>query len=526
MEVELLINRANGETRVALLEDGSVKELYIERDRDRGIVGNVYRGRVTRVLPGMQAAFVEVGLERAAFLYVADIVLPEELQQLQEAPEHAEPPEPVVVDETESQESQEPQESQDSEPPAPRAPRPSIAALLRPGQQITVQIAKEPLGTKGARVTNYVTLPGRYVVFMPTMDRIGVSRKITDEAERKRLKSLLESLRKPGEGGFIARTVCTGLEEKAIDKDMNFVRSLWSQVVARAEEQRAPAMLQQDLDLVLRATRDLFTENVTRLVVDNAHEADRIKNLVGKFAPELAERVELSQDTLPLFDRYGIEGEVERALLRKITLKSGVTIVVDEAEALTAIDVNTGRFVGNQDLEATILRTNLEAAKAIAAQIRLRNLGGIIIVDFIDMQSEDSRKQVYDAFCEEIALDRAKTHVLSMSGLGLIEMTRKRVRASLGRSLTEACPYCDGRGRVRSKTTISHDIFREIDRQARLHPDGAILVSAMPEVAGMLADDREHLPQLERKLGRSIVVEARGDFHQEVYQVSVRPGAR
>jgi ribonuclease G len=295
----------------------------------------------------------------------------------------------------------------------------------------------------------------------------------------------------------------------------------------KAIQSAPPALLARDLDLVLRATRDLFTENIDRLVVDSAEEAQRIESLVRSYAPELVSRIQVVEEGEPLFDRYGIEQEVERALIRKITLKSGVTIVIDEAEALTAIDVNTGRFVGSRDLEATILKTNLDAAKAIASQIRLRNLAGIIIVDFIDMGRAESRNQVYETFVEELAKDRAKTHVLPITGVGLVQMTRQRVRTSLGRTLTEPCPYCDGRGRLRSKRTLCHDILREVRRQAHAHPQGGIVVSAMPEVAAMLSEEhRDRLTALEKRLERSIVVEARGDLHQEVYQVSVRPRSR
>ncbi|MEQ8277780.1 MAG: Rne/Rng family ribonuclease [Deltaproteobacteria bacterium] len=499
MSARIVINRAPGEARVAFLRDGVLEEIYIERDHHLGVVGNVYRGKVTRVLPGMQAAFVEIGLGRAAFLYVDDIVTEEDLAR--DAAEDIE-------------------NSVDVPPPRERPP---IEKLLSEGQQIVVQVAKAPLGTKGARVTGYVTIPGRYVVYMPTIQKVGVSRKITQDAERKRLRELVESLRQPEDGGFIVRTVCEGLDSDTIAKDMEFVRSLWREVEEAARTQPVPALLLADLDLVLRATRDLFNDDVEALVVDSAEQGERIKRLLNRSAPHLSERVEIYEEPEPIFDRFGLEVEVERALLREITLPSGAAIVVDEAEALTAIDVNTASFVGSKDLEATLLKTNLEAAKAIAAQIRLRNLGGIIIVDFIDMQLPESREKVFSCFVEEIEKDRAKTHVSTMSDFGLIEMTRKRVRPSLGKALTEPCPYCDGRGRIRSKATLCQDILREIKRQAQLHPDGQILVSAMPEVAARLWEDTsKRLVKLEEQLGRNIVVEARRDLHQESYEVLVR----
>jgi ribonuclease G len=489
---ELLINRSPGETRVALVEEGAVRELYVERDDDRGVVGNIYLGRVTRVLPGMEAAFVDIGLDRAAFLYVDDIVRPGE----------------------------EPTEAGDGS----RERDVAIGQLLREGQAITVQVVKEPIGTKGARVTNYVTIPGRFVVYLPTMEKIGVSRKISDETERQRLREVLESLQKGGPtGGLIARTVCKDMSSEQLRPDVELVRAAWRQVSAKATASSPPILLMNDLDLVLRATRDLFTDSVDRLIIDSAEEAARVRELVSSYAPNLAARIEVAPEGEPLFDRYGIEAEIERALLRKIALKSGVTIVVDEAEALTAIDVNTGRFVGSRDLEATILKTNLEAAKAIAEQIRLRNLGGIIIVDFIDMEQPESRQEVFEVFVKELERDRARTHVLPITGVGLIQMTRQRLRTSLGRALTEPCPYCEGRGRVRSKATICHDALREAHRQAIAHTEGPILISAMPEVAAMLTEEhRAELLATERALGRSIVVEARGDLHQEVYQVAVR----
>ncbi|MCK6547799.1 Rne/Rng family ribonuclease [Myxococcota bacterium] len=501
MEASILINRAHGETRVALLEDGVVAEIYIERDHELGFVGNIYKGRVLRVLPGMQAAFVDVGLEKAAFLYVDDIVTGD-------PPHEADDP-----DEGEGHHHGRP----------PAAERPSITQLIREGQELICQVTKDPLGTKGARVSTYVSIPGRHVVYMPTMRHIGVSRRITDDGERKRLRAIIEANRKPNEGGFIVRTVSTGLEGDRIIEDMEFVRSLWSEIQERSWSVPAPALLQSDLDLVLRSTRDLFTRDVSKCLVDSPKEAERIKKLLGKFAPHLMDRVQLFEDDEPIFDHFGIEPDLERALMRKISLKSGGSIIIDEAEALTAIDVNTGSFVGSRNLEATILKTNLEAAREIVAQLRLRNLGGIIIVDFIDMEEPENRAKVYDAFNTELAKDRAKTHVLPMSGLGLVEMTRKRVRPSLGKTLTEPCPYCDGRGRIRSKKTICRDVFREIDRQAHRHSTGTIVVNAMPEVAAMFTEDEyERLLELESQLGRSIVIEASSDLHQEVYQVSVR----
>lgn len=499
MGSQILINRSPGETRVALLEDGALVEIYIERDHDHGVVGNIYQGKVARVLPGMQAAFLQIGLDRAAFLHADDIALPGEGQDDDDL------------------------DLEVSEPRPPRSDRPSIGQLLREGQELLVQVAKAPLGTKGARVTNYVSLPGRYVVYMPTVPKIGVSRRIGDDAERARLKAIISAHRQPNEGGFIVRTVCAGLGEEVIARDMAFVRSLWAEVEAKAKGAPPGTVLYADVDLVLRTARDLFGDEVERVVVDDQEERDRIRALLEKSAPHLAARVELHQGHVPLFQAHGIEQELERAMSRTIELKSGGSIVIDEAEALTAIDVNTGSFVGSRDLEATILKTNLEAAQTVARQVRLRNLGGIIIVDFIDMQSPENRTKVHGTFVEHLAKDRAKTNALPMSEFGLVEMTRRRVRPSLGKTLSEPCPYCEGRGRVRSRRSVCQDILREIEQQARTQPHGDVLVSAMPAVAAMLTtEDRAQIEALEERLGRPIVVEARGELHQEAYEVSVR----
>ncbi|MEL6187763.1 MAG: Rne/Rng family ribonuclease [Myxococcota bacterium] len=499
METELLVSRALGETRVAVLEDGVTQEVYLEREHERSVVGNIYRGRVTRVLPGMQAAFVDIGLPRAAFLYVDDIVTRAEEDEREEG------------------------EDLDSDEDVQAPPRPSIHELIQEGQEITVQVTKAPLGSKGARVTTYVTVPGRSVVFMPTMDRLGVSRKILDEDERKRLKEVMEAQRGDQAGGFIARTACVGLGPEEIGRDMAFVRSVWADVDRRSRETQAPALLQADLDLVLRSARDLFTDDVRALRVDREDEHERVVSLLSRFAPHLRERVIMHEGPGPLFETQGVERAIEQALARSVPLASGGSLVVDEAEALTAIDVNTGSFVGSRDLEATILRTNLEAATAVALQIRLRNLGGIIIVDFIDMTVPENRTQVHEAFVTALGRDRARTHVLPMTDFGLVELTRKRVRPSLGRTLTEACPYCDGRGWVRSRRSVCQSILRSLASRAGTDLGRGLLVSAMPEVAIELTGPfRKQLENLERELAVPVVVEARAELHQESFEITVR----
>ncbi len=498
MGSELLVSRALGETRVALLEDGVTQEVYLEREHDRSVVGNIYRGRVTRVLPGMQAAFVEIGLPRAAFLYVDDI---------------ASEPEDDDREERDDLESVE-------EAPAPRR---SIRDLITEGQEITVQVVKAPIGSKGARVTTFVTIPGRAVVFMPTLDRLGVSRRIADEEERRRLKAVMQANLLDGEGGFIARTACLGLPETEIARDMAFVRTLWNEVATRGTQLSSPTLVQADLDLVLRATRDLFTEDVERLVTDSEEESTRIRRLLERFAPTLAARVEVFSGPGELFSVRGAERAIEQALARTVPLPSGGSLVVDEAEALTAIDVNTGSFVGSRDLEATIVRTNLEAADAVAHQIRLRNLGGIIIVDFIDMESADNRQLVQAAFERALAKDRARTHVLPMTEFGLLELTRKRVRPSIGRTLNEPCPYCEGRGWVRAKGAVCQAILRALRSRVGAELGRGLLVSAMPEVASLLTGPlSDRLESVEAELGVPVVVEARRELHQERFEITVR----
>ncbi len=500
MVSELLVTRALGETRVALLEDGTTQEVFFEQDHERSVVGNIYRGRITRVLPGMEAAFVDIGLPKAAFLHVDDVY---------------DPNAPVAPPSTDEDE-----EASGEEVTVPRTP---IQQLIHQGEEITVQVTKSPLGTKGARVTSYVTLPGRAVVFMPTISRFGVSRKIEDEEERKRLKGIMEAEQKDEPGGFIARTACVGLPREEIARDMSFLRSLWSDIYQRSLRTSAPNLVQSDLDLVLRATRDLFTDSITTMWVDHPEDSDRIQNLLERFAPSLKSRVHIHQASESLFSCRGVEAAIEEGLARSVPLDSGGSVVVDEAEALTAIDINTGSFVGNLDLEETIVRTNLEATKAVAHQIRLRNLGGIIIVDFIDMQEPEHRTQVYETFVEALSRDRAKTHILPMTEFGLVELTRKRVRPSIGRTLTDPCPYCDGRGWLRSRKAICQAILRDLKNRQGTDIGKGLLVSAMPEVASELTSSfHAQLEAVEHELGLPVVVEARVDLHQERFEITVR----
>ena len=523
MTATILINRSFGETRVALLEDGVVSEVYVERNHELGLVGNIYKGRVTRVLPGMQAAFVDIGLQRAAFLYADDIRPLEKTSKIPK-PIYSTLPEEQphgVEDEKLAQEADiiEHAKAEAREQETHREPA-SIDTLIKEGDEIVCQVSKDPIGSKGARITTYISIPGRYLVYMPNTDHVGVSKRITEESERKRLRELVEELRTDS-SGYIVRTEGASLSGEKLREDMIFLETMWKEVHQDTESRHAPALLQADLDLVLRATRDLFTHDVDKLIIDNAVELKRVSDFLSKFSPDLLERVSLSESKVGLFEHYSVEGEIERALQRKVGMKSGASIVIDQAEALTAIDVNTGGFVGKQNLEATILRTNLEAVKEIVTQLRLRNIGGIIVIDFIDMESADDRERVYNAFVDELKRDRAKTHVLPISGLGVIEMTRKRVRESLGRRLTEPCPYCEGRGRIRSRSTIAHEIFREVSRQA--NKDGHVMVLANPEIAAILAEEEsDTLSKVEEFIGKPVVVEARSDFHHEAYRVVLR----
>jgi ribonuclease G len=504
----LAINAGPFETRVALLEGGAVAELYVERERDRSVVGNVYKGRVVRVLPGMDAAFVDIGLEKAAFLYVSDVVL-EHSDVNEVGPE---------VEDTVVAEVRLAAPAGDASPPRP-AREPRITELLHEGQEILVQIAKEPLGTKGARLTSRISIPGRHLVFMPTLDHVGISRRITGEAERRRLRDLIESLRPPGTG-FIARTAAEGVSSEHLRADMELLVRMWNEVFHRKDAVSAPALLHRELDLVLRATRDLFTGDVDRLVVDSPEAHERVLRFIDTYAPDRRGCVELYSGSEPLFDHLGIEVEIARALQRKVWLKSGGYIVIDETEALTTIDVNTGRFVGRHNLEDTILRTNLEAVREIVAQIRLRNIGGIIILDFIDMDREVNREKVWAALQEALRSDRAQNNVLKISELGLVQMTRKRVRESLARSMLEPCFYCDGRGRLKSKVTVCYDILRQVSRESPQFREQGLLVYAHPEVVATLLDEeRAALEAVERRTAKKINLQPVPGFHLEQFEV-------
>jgi ribonuclease G len=501
----LVINADGPETRVALVENGLLGELYIERKQERGIAGNIYKGRVERVLPGMQAAFVNIGLEKSAYLHVSDVRgTPDDLKRL-------------FSGEGAREGRSRDDEDEEEAPSAPGSAR--IEDLLKEGQEIIVQVTKEPISTKGARTTRYISLPGRHLVFMPTVDHIGISRRIASDKERRRLRDIVESMRPPG-SGFIVRTVADGVSEKDLKADMDFLIKLWNEVVRRTESSRCPALIYNDLDLLLRTVRDLFTPDVERLIIDSRSEYDRIRKFIVAFMPDFTGNIELYDGSEPIFDGFGIEIEIDRALERKVWLKSGGYLIVDEMEALTAIDVNTGRFVGKKSLEDTITQTNLEAAREVAEQLRIRSIGGMIVVDFIDMDRPSNRDKVTRSFNEFLRRDRAKAAVTRISELGLIEMTRKRTRESLLHHLTEPCSHCEGKGYTKSRRTVAYELLRELRRSGNMIAGDTVLVELHPDVAQVLSSsDRLYLEELEKRLQKRIVIKARGSFHMEDFEI-------
>jgi ribonuclease G len=514
----LVINASGSETRVALVENGHISEFYLERNKEKGIVGNIYKGKVVRVLPGMQAAFVDIGLDKAAFLYVSDVAYdPERSEEQYDLTEGEHPDSEGVPDEEGDGQESQPQAKNAKRKPQQEAGEVAIQDLLKEGQELLVQVAKDPIGTKGARITCHISLPGRHLVFMPTVDHIGISRRIENEKERRRLREIIDAIRPPG-GGFIVRTVADGVPAEKLQADAKFLMHIWSEIGRKKEKPTGPALLHPDLDIVLRATRDLFSADVEKLVIDDSDEYERIMRFVKATDPALAEHIECYTGEEPIFDAYGIEHELHRAQQRKVWLKSGGYIVIDQAEALTAIDVNSGRYVGKKSLEETITKINIEAAKEIVYQLRLRNIGGIIIIDFIDMDKGQNRDKVFKALQDALGRDKAKTNVLKISELGLVEMTRKRVRESIGRMLTDPCPYCDGRGSVKSRVTVAYEIFREIRREATAFREPVLAINCHPDVARLLqGEERDNLRYLMDKYNKTIQIKAQQHYHVEQF---------
>jgi ribonuclease G len=500
MSSEILINVTFDEVRVGLLENGQLVEFYVERKKDTSLVGNIYKGKVVKVLPGMQSAFVDIGLEKAAFLYVADIKADIESYA------------PFLEEEEESEEIQIQIKKGRQDVP--------IEDLIQEGQEIIVQVAKDPIGSKGARVTSYVTIPGRYLVLMPGLDHVGISRRITGEDERQRLKDIVDEIRPKGYG-LIIRTASEGEDTEELRGDLEFLRFIWENIQEKKDKVSAPTLLYSDLDLVFRSVRDLMSQDVERMIIDSKVEYERIKDFVNTYFEKLADRIELYDGPEPLFDAFGVELDIARALGRKVWLKSGGYIVIDQTEAMTVIDVNTGKFVGKENLEDTILKTNLEAVKEIAYQIRLRNLGGIIIIDFIDMEETGNREKLFNAFRDALKRDKAKNTIYNISELGLIQMTRKRVRESLGRTLCNTCPYCEGKGFVLSPRTICFEIFRKIEKMT-ITQGARVLITAHPYVAELLSDEESYaVEEIEKTRGIEVIIKEDAQLHQENYTISV-----
>ncbi len=485
MSEEVLINISPMETRVALIENGVLQETYIERVSRRGIVGNIYKGRVARVLPGMQAAFVEIGLERAAFIHAADIL-------------RARPA-------TEGREGQ----------------GESITDLLKEGDPLVVQVTKDPIGTKGARLTAQISIASRFLVYMPSSDHIGVSQRIEDSEERERLKAAVGAVagEEPG-GGLILRTAAEGVSAEDLQKDVRYLHRLWLSLQAKIGETDAPDIIYTEMPLYMRAMRDIVDGEVERIRIDSKEKFTEIERFVSEYVPEVVGRAEYYAGERPIFDLFAVEDEIQKALERKVQLKSGGYIIIDQTEAMTTIDVNTGAFVGRRNLEETIFKTNLEAATTLARQLRLRNLGGIIIIDFIDMDEEDHQRQVLRTLERALEKDHAKTKVTGVSDLGLVEMTRKRSRESLGQLLCEPCAVCQGRGTVKTAETVCYEIFRDILREARAYGTDTYMVLAAQSVVDRLLDEESsNLADLEHFIEKSIRVQVESQYSQEQFDI-------
>jgi ribonuclease G len=499
MGQEIAISVTREETRVAVLDGGVMTDLYVDRAKQKDFVGNIYIGRVVKVLPGMQAAFIDIGMDKAAFIHVSDLSL------------EAEAGDTLMDSDDDDKGGEMPKPRRQSAQP--------IEALLKEGQELMVQISKGPIGTKGPRVTTYVSLPGRFLVFMPGVEHVGVSRRIPRDEERARLKEIVKRLRRPGHG-YIVRTVSEGVKEEELRSDVEFLETLWEDVVKKREHGSSPNLLHADLSLTFRVVRDLFSKKVDRLVIDVKEEYEAVRDFVRRFLPDQVSRVHYYNREESLFDHLGIEMEIARALSRKVWLKSGGYIVVDHTEAMTVIDVNTGRFVGKRDQEETILKNNLEAVKEVAYQIKLRGIGGIIIIDFIDMEREKNRERVYQALVDAMAGDKARTRISHISDLGLIEISRERVREDLLRTMSQPCHYCEGRGYTKSPTTVAYEIFRELRRLGSMGDEQTIIVGVHPSVAELL-DGEEYagVEMLQRERHARLIVKPDHMLHLEQYDI-------
>ncbi|MCG7199058.1 ribonuclease G [Marinobacter pelagius] len=490
MSEEILINVTPVETRVALVENGMLQEAYIERTSRKGIVGNIYKGKVVRVLPGMEAAFVDIGLERAAFIHASDVITG--------------------------------QSSADEATDGPKTV-PDIRTLLREGQSLVVQVTKDPIGTKGARLTTQLSIPSRYLVFMPGVSHIGISQRIEDDNERERLKTLIGEASAEStdvEGGYIIRTAAEAAPAEDLIGDMKYLHRLSQSIQERIAKVQAPAVVYQDLPLFIRTIRDLVRPQTEKVRIDSRESYQRVMEFVQEFVTEFAGKVEYYPGERPIFDLYSVEDEIQKALSRKVQLKSGGYVIIDQTEAMTTIDINTGAFVGHRNLEETIFKTNLEAARAISRQLRLRNLGGIIIIDFIDMEDSEHQRQVHRMLEKMLERDHAKTKITGVSELGLVEMTRKRTTESLGQVLCEPCPVCDGRGFLKTAETVCYEIFREILRVNRAYDAESYLVMASQKVVDRLLDEEsDNVADLETFIGKTIRFQVEPFYSQEQYDV-------
>jgi ribonuclease G len=490
MSEELLINVTPTETRTALVENGMLQEVYIERTQRKGFVGNIYKGKVVRVLPGMQAAFVDIGLERAGFIHAGDIA-------------------PLDEDGMEDR----------------NAEVADIREIVREGQSLVVQVTKDPIGTKGARLTTHLSVSARYLVYMPYTRHIGISTRIEADDERERLKSLVQQCVEENEvpdqqGGFIVRTVAEGVSEDELRADIPFLYKLWADLEAKIKASPAKTVILEDLPLFMRTMRDLVKPHIEKVRVDSREAIGKMLEFAESYAPETVPRLEHYPGERPLFELYGVEDEIQKALDKKVLLKSGGSLVIEQTEAMTTIDVNTGAFVGHRNLEETIFKTNLEAATAIARQLRLRNLGGIIIIDFIDMKDVEHQRQVLRTLEKMMERDHAKTSITGVSELGLVEMTRKRIRESLGQVMCEPCPVCNGRGRLKSSETVCYEIFREILREARAYDNKKFLVLASQVVIDRLLDEESaNVADLEEFISCSIQFQVENIYSQEQYDI-------
>ncbi|TLS65741.1 Rne/Rng family ribonuclease [Mariprofundus erugo] len=504
MSVDLLVNVTPFETRVARIENGQAEEIYIERER--GLKGNIYKARVQRVLPGIQAAFVDIGMDKAGFLYAGDIATSKHGggAYLSDEMEHGE----------EGESSEEAAASSQ-----PRRNAPPIANLLRDGQELMVQVSREPIASKGPRLTSQIGLAGRYLVYLPYLEHTGIARRLEDPAERERLLAIAHAIA-PAKGGLIIRTVAEGKAADEIQQDLDYLLRLWNDIEKRSKNAALGTLIHKELNLYLRVMRDYVDEEVEKIHIDSREAYESMKKFARRFMPEVAKKLYYYPGERPIFDVYGVEDAIESALKRRVKLKSGGHIVIDQTEALIAIDVNSGSFVGSRNMEETGFKTNLEAVHEIVHQLRLRNLGGIIVVDFIDMQEEENKQRLMEVLAEALKRDKAKTHIVQLSELGLVEMTRKRTRDSLGRMLMKECDRCCGIGLAKSPTTICYQLFREVVAEARAYPCEKLMVIAHPSIIDLLlGEENEGVLQLEGFLSKQISLKSDDSFSPDHYEV-------